>query len=46
MQKYPKHLKLIRIIIKDAHKENEGSLKSIIIWIVRIVEKQSMKIIV
>lgn len=31
MQKYPTHFKLIRIIIKDSHKENEGSLKSIII---------------
>lgn len=46
MQKYPTHLRLIRIIFKDAHKENEGTLKSIIIWIVRIVEKQSLKIIV
>lgn len=46
MQKYPTHFKLIRIIIKDAHKENKGSLKSIIIWIVRIVEKQSLKIVV
>jgi hypothetical protein len=41
MQKYPMHFKLIRIIIKDAHK-NEGSLKIIIIWIVRIVEKQKV----
>ena len=31
MQKYPTHFKLIRIIIKDTHKENEGSLESIII---------------
>jgi hypothetical protein len=31
MQKYPMHFRLIRIIIKDAHKENEGTLKSNII---------------
>jgi hypothetical protein len=31
MQKYPMHFQLIRIIIKDAHKENEGSLKIITI---------------
>lgn len=29
--KYPTHFKLIRIIIKDAHRENKSSLKSIII---------------
>jgi hypothetical protein len=39
MQKYTTHFKFIRIIINDAHKENEGSLESIIIWIIRIVEK-------